>query len=93
MSEYSLTASHRPADLCQLAVFHFVLNPELEITVLVGMATVILPPRVNVDVYVPKAPAPAQNVHRVNWNELERIAQFERTAYLQALIADSLAQR
>jgi hypothetical protein len=53
----------------------------------------MIPASGNVDVLIPRAPKLPSNTARVNWSEVERVAQFERTAYLQSLITIALAQR
>lgn len=51
----------------------------------------IIPAPGNVAVRIPRAPKLPNDTARVNWSEVERVAQFERTAYLATLISDSLA--
>jgi len=53
--------------------------------------TQLLPASNNVSVAIPLFPrVPALEPKPVDWQVVERIAQVERTAYLQSLIADTL---
>lgn len=56
--------------------------------------TQMLPPEsteIRISVAIPLFPRlPKLEPKPVDWQVVERVAQFERTAYLQALIADTL---